>query len=443
MRKPLFKKTGYETLDGIELKGLPQTPGAPAGYGDLASAISGIYKSTGVIKIGARVQAWPLTNGRTAAATFIMQTRPARMRLHLLNVNAAEITGVRAAIAPSANIASPFVPSGTVSALKLISIPATIPAATISTANASVVPAQSTSEWFNPLSLERNDGGDGFIFMLRVFNVPASGNSNLMATGATAATSDPKYKVRTATTGDGDFVTTTGTFTEGGNGPAFWLEVEYEQPTVSLLTVGDSIMAGANSGPAATSSSAYGAAFIAVSNLQGNGKSISFANGGWSGASTHGTSSTQLSDTLSGYLGQFSSYVDSGARPSIAAFCPWSVNNTNPYTSEQARSVSQSIGVFIATCERSKIKPALVTPAPVNGLTEANETARRGFVQQIKDYCSANNVLLIDRDAVYTNYESPTGGYKLPGWCLDNVHPTEAGHLAESVEWEAKLNQVL
>lgn len=40
MRKPLFKKTGYETLDGIELKGLPQTPGAPVGYGDLSENVS-------------------------------------------------------------------------------------------------------------------------------------------------------------------------------------------------------------------------------------------------------------------------------------------------------------------------------------------------------------------------------------------------------------------
>jgi hypothetical protein len=429
--------------DGIALKGLPQTPGYPAGYGSLVGAINGIYKSTGAIKVGARVQAWPIVNGRTSASTFILQGKPARMRLHLLNVNTAEITGVRVAIAPSANIASPFIPSGTVSALKLITIPSTIPAATISAANASVVPSQSTSDWFNPLSLDRDDGGDGYIFMLRVFNTPAAGNSNLMATGATSPTTDPKYKVRTATSGDGDFVTTTGTFNEGGNGPAFWLDVEYEQPTASLFTVGDSIMAGANSGPSATSSSAYGAAFIAVSQLQAEGKTISFANGGWSGASTHGTTSTQLNDVVAGYLGQFMSYVESGARPTIAALCPWSVNNTNPYTSAQESSVKQSIAVFVALCENNKITPSLVTPAPVNGLSEASEAFRRKYVQIIKDYCLYNNVLLIDRDAVYTNYSTPTGGYKLPEWCLDNVHPTELGHIAESVEWASALSRLL
>ncbi len=430
--------------DGIALKGLPQTAGYPDGYGDLASAVNGlvgVYKNRGMIKVGGQVRAAAGVQNFTQATTVILQSRPARVRLHLINVSSSAINGVKASVAPSENITNPFVPSGTVSAFRAFNIATTIPPATILVGTDNVVQSEIVSEWKAVNPLPRADG-DGFILMLRVFQDGTAAVGNRMNVGGSSNTTDEKYKVRTAIAStSGDFTLTSATFTENGFASGFWLEVDYETPTASLLTVGDSIMAGANSGPAATGSTAYGAAFIAVQQLQSEGYKIGFANGGLSGAAVHG-SGTTLPDVVAGYLGNFLNYLEKGARPTIAAFCPWSVNNSGTYIADQAVSVAQSIGVFIAACEQFGVIPALVTPAPRNGLNSTDEGFRRQFVQQIKSYCLNNRCLLIDRDAVYTNYLVDTGGYKLPEWCLDNVHPTEAGHVAESVEWISALKKL-
>ena len=436
--------------DDIILAGLPQTAGAPDGYGDLAgsvnplqSRVGGYYQNYGCVKIGGGGGTNAVATDKTLAATFVLKAKPARVRMHILNSNhLAPVTGVKAAISRSVNASTWYLPSvGLPGFRDFVFASNTIPAAGIATPN--VVPTEIVSEWLNPYAVERTDGGTGWIVMLRVYQDAANIGSRMTFTGTGSLFDFNAFEGRVGVAASaGDFVKTSVVFNDdGASAPLFWLEVDYETPIASVAIVGDSIMQGANSLPQ-TNSACYGAAFLALQRLTASGKPAQLFNAGWSGATTSGNGG-QMNDILSGYLGQFNSFVANGARPTIAAFCPWSVNNLNPYSVSALQATQQCIGTFISICRKNLINPVLVTPAPRNGLTGAEETARRAVVEYIKNYCAQHGILLIDRDFVYTDYSSSTGGYKLPEWCLDNIHPTYAGHLAESSEWESKLNQVL
>lgn len=281
--------------------------------------------------------------------------------------------------------------------------------------------------------------------MLRVFQDATSSGVRMFVGGTndTPQSEFSKYEVVTGLAStNGDFTTTTSVFnSNGAAAPAFWMEVDYETPVATVAIVGDSIMQGSNGDPG-VSSAAYGAAFQALQRLSVSGKSCQLFNAGWSGSPSHGTT-VLMQTVISGHLGQFMSYLASGCRPSIAALNPWSGNNTDRFSESQINSVKQTVGVFASICNQYGIKPVLVTPSPRNGITDAEESQRRIFVNYIKTYCSTNSVPLIDRDGVYTDYSLPVGGYKLAEWCLDGIHPTAAGHAVESVEWERVLNDLI
>lgn len=367
---------------------------------DVAAVVNGLvqedsqisWSTLGCVKIGGGGNFGTDVSDRTLAATFVLARKPARVRLHLLNANpSAPVTGIEATMSRTANVSSGFNPSvGNSGFRNFVFTTNTIPAA-VTGSSAHVVPSEIVSQWLNPYAIDRDDGGSGWILMLRVYQDAANAGAKMNFTGTGSLFDFEKFKGRvglSATTGN--FKNTTTTFNDNGLAcPFFWLEVDYESPVKTLAIIGT---------------------------------------GG------------QISDgTLNGYLGQFQSYVQNGALPTIAAFCPWSVNNLNPYSVSGNQYMRQSLGVFMSICKRNGIIPALVTPAPRNGLTEAEEGARRAVVQYIKDFCSANGVLLIDRDSVYTNYDVGTGGYKNPAWTSDGIHPTEAGFIQESVEWKSKL----
>lgn len=420
---------------------------------DVAAVVNGLvqedsqisWSTLGCVKIGGGGNFGTDVSDRTLAATFVLARKPARVRLHLLNANpSAPVTGIEATMSRTANVSSGFNPSvGNSGFRNFVFTTNTIPAA-VTGSSAHVVPSEIVSQWLNPYAIDRDDGGSGWILMLRVYQDAANAGAKMNFTGTGSLFDFEKFKGRvglSATTGN--FKNTTTTFNDNGLAcPFFWLEVDYESPVKTLAIIGDSIMQGTASAPSPSASAAcYGAPFIAIQEMNGETANNNWQlfNGGWGGASTAGTGG-QISDgTLNGYLGQFQSYVQNGALPTIAAFCPWSVNNLNPYSVSGNQYMRQSLGVFMSICKRNGIIPALVTPAPRNGLTEAEEGARRAVVQYIKDFCSANGVLLIDRDSVYTNYDVGTGGYKNPAWTSDGIHPTEAGFIQESVEWKSKL----
>jgi hypothetical protein len=281
--------------------------------------------------------------------------------------------------------------------------------------------------------------------MVRLYQDAASSGTQMTIGNTTQMTDFTEYQVTCFyAQSNGDFTTSATTMTPNANVQPFFLEVEYETSNCSVAIVGDSIMAGANAGPAATGSNASGAAFKAIKRIYENtGKRVSLFNSAWSGASTTGGSGSTIPSPVRGYYGQFLAYIASGARPNIAAFCPWSVNNTLPYDAGQVSAVADISNRFINLCNEYSIAPMLVTPAPINGITEAQEAVRRQCVSTIKSIAESYGVQVIDRDAVYTNYNSPNGGYKVASWCLDDVHPTNEGHLAESAAWEQVLLQTI
>lgn len=419
------------------------------GYVDLASAVNGsnlpVYRQVGAVKIGGGMGDNALFKDRTRQVNLLLKALPKRIRIHLLNSSTTTgLSGVAASIAPTANLSSAPLPSGGIGAfVPFVFSSTSAPAASGSADNAT--PSAVKSNWLDVSALTRDDGGTGYIFMIRCYQDAASSGTQMTIGNSTQMTDFAQYQVTCHyAQANGNFTTSATTMTANANCQPFFLEVEYEVPVATVAIVGDSIMAGSNAGPAATGSNASGAAFKAIKRItEETGKRVSLFNSGWSGASTTGGSGSTIPSPVRGYYGQFLSYLASGARPTIAAFCPWSVNNALAYDAGQITAVTSISNQFVALCSEYGITPFLVTPAPRNGLTAAEEGVRRQCVQAIKSVAAASGVGLIDRDFVYTNYDSAAGGYKLTEWCLDNVHPTEAGHLVESVEWELKLNQVL
>jgi hypothetical protein len=417
---------------------------ANSSYKSLCLGVSS-YKNLGTVKIGGGMGDNSLFKDRTRQANFLLKALPRRVRIHLLNSSTTTgLSGVAASIAPTANLTSAPLPSGGIGAFVPFVFSSTT-AAAASGAGDNATPSAVKSNWLDVTALPRDDGGTGYIFMIRCYQDASSSGTQMTIGNTTAMTDFALYQVTCHyAQANGNFVTAATTMTTNANCQPFFLEVDYEVPVASVAVIGDSVMAGANSGPAATGSAASGAPFKAIKRItEETAKRVSLFNSGWAGASTTGGSGATIPSPVRGYYGQFLAYISSGARPTAAAFCPWSVNNTLLYDAGQVTAVTSISNQFVALCAEYGITPYLVTPAPRNGITAAEESVRRQCVQAIKGVAAASGVVVIDRDAVYTNYDSPTGGYKFPEWCLDNVHPTDAGHLVESNEWQSKLLQIL
>lgn len=403
------------------------------------------YKNSGAIKVGGGMGDNSLFKDRTRQANILLKAMPKRVRIHLLNSSTTTgLSGVAASIAPTANLMSAPLPSGGIGAFVPFVFPVTTAPAASGTGD-SATPSAVKSNWLDISALPRDDGGSGYIFMVRCYQDAASSGTQMTIGNTTQMTDFSQYQVTCFyAQANGNFTTSATTMTTNANCQPFFLEVDYEIPVASVAIVGDSIMAGANAGPAATGSNALGAAFKAIKRItEETGKRVSLFNSGWSGSSTTGGSGATIPSPVRGYYGQFLAYLASGARPTIAAFCPWSVNNALAYDVGQVTAVTNISNQFIAICVEYGITPFLVTPAPRNGLTAAEEGVRRQCVQAIKSVAAAAGVEIIDRDAVYTNNDLVTGGYKIPEWSIDNVHPTDVGHTLESYEWQQKLLLIL
>lgn len=404
------------------------------------------YSKLGAVKVGGGMSSNALFTDRTRQANILLKAMPKRVRIHLLNSSTTTgLSGVAASIAPTANLSAAPLPSGGVGAFIPFVFTTTTASVASGTAGDSVTPSTVRSNWLDVTPLMRDDGGTGYIFMVRCYQDAVSSGTQMTIGNSTAMTDFNQFQVTChyAQT-NGNFTTSTTTMTVNANMQPFFLECEYEIPVATVAIIGDSVMAGANAGPALTGSAASGAAFKAIKRLtEEKGKRVSLFNSAWSGASTTGGSGSTIPNPVRGYYGQFLSYLSSGARPTVAAFCPWSVNNTLAYDIGQVQAVENICNRFIQLCEEYGIRPLLVTPSPRNGITASEESIRRLCVQAIKNIALTHDVVLVDRDSIYTNYNSDTGGYKLAEWCTDNVHPTDIGHTVESNEWYNKLLEIL
>lgn len=126
---------------------------------DVALAVNGLtnnarlsmHKSQGAVKIGGRLNAAGGSyQNRTLQATFTLRSAPARIRFHFLNCGATAVNGFKASCAVSSNVSNWSVPSGGVGSFQLLSVPSTIPAATVNAGLDSVLPTEIISDWFIP-----------------------------------------------------------------------------------------------------------------------------------------------------------------------------------------------------------------------------------------------------------------------------------------------------
>jgi len=134
------------------------------------------------------------------------------------------------------------------------------------------------------------------------------------------------------------------------------------------------------------------------------------------------------------YVPQGLKYIDEAA-PTYAVVAPWSINDLDAVTAGVEKRILSNMVQWLAACYQYNSKPGFITPAPKNGLTLAEEAVRRTVVETIKEFCTANAVMCIDRDAAMTDYTVATGGYKA-GLFADALHPNYAGYSAELPYWE-------
>lgn len=372
-----------------------------------------------VIKPWGRVEAAAGVLGYTLHLTVLSRTAFSAVRFYFLNNAASAITGVKAACAVSTNNTSACVPTGAWNNITVAgSSSFTIPAAAANGGTASATASYVASDIITLPSVARTDGS-GFILMVREYT-PSAGN-----TTANRANGCDDYSTTTLDSSglqggawNGDGIASPGSFarTITGLGAPVFVELFTglnAQSSPVLLVCGDSTNQGQN---ADLLNYQMGAGRMAA-----NALGIDLMSATYSGATSN-------------------SYVPNGitfmgiARPKVAAICPWSPNDADAFTAGVETRIIAQVAQWVAACYTNGCVPVMVTPTPKNGITSGQETARRTVVTSIKTFCAAHGIPVIDRDAIYTDYTSATGGYKT-GLNSDTLHPNLAGYTAEYVLW--------
>ena len=354
---------------------------------------------------------------QTLHATYEVPFDWIAVRLHVENMAAtAQINCLCAVAVSNDGTVAPTVPSGAWNNVLFggTALHATT-ACTVGAGTNDAVPTDLVSDWLTLPSIPRTDGGTGRILMVRQF-VPLAGNTTGNRAPDVSSLSLGLGVTRLKTWfRSGDCVTTPASFTaptEWTMAPAIWFEFLTAAGQVVLLAAGDSITQGADSSPIIN---VGGAARLT---MEANQATVALCNQGW-------TSSTSAAYYANGLLKL------TATRPSIAALCPWSPNDSDKYTQAGVDRCIRQAMQWVDACQRADAVPALVTPAPVNGLTAGEEGFRRQVVAAVKAICAGGSALLIDRDAVFTDYSSASGGFK-SGLNATTLHPNGTGYAQEA-----------
>lgn len=387
---------------------------------------SGWKKDAGTVRVNAG------SSNTTFHDTFSVERPYHGVQVTMFNADpAAQITGATAAFAPSANIATNFyTPSAGLSALTQFTFPSTvIPVAQglAGSAYQDVILGSLTSytKWVE--SVPRDDGGPGYLAMLRTYCAAGTGVSGNVGVQYT----DMEFQTGNSA---GDKITNGGggvfSFSQASSLAA--VKFLFNEPVTSVMTIGDSTVAGTYADTSSAVTGAQAAVRVACRALSAAGAAVHFINGANSSsvATNAVANATVEPNPLYGYLARFLGYLASGLIPEVAVLQPWSVNNLNKYKTVGLAETNFVIAKFLEACRTYDIVPILMTPCPANGLIASDETGRRAVVALIKSHTQYGWPLLIDRDAYYTDYTSSTGGFKT-GMSGDGIHPTRAWHIAE------------
>jgi hypothetical protein len=391
----------------------------------LPSLVSGAGKRSIVpFKLWGQIQSNAGVLGNTLHATYEVPFDWIAVRVHTENMtSAAQVNSLLALAVSNDGTAAPYAPSGSWNNVLFSGTAAHSTNVAASGAGTNdAVPGDLVSDWLALPSIARTDGGTGRVLMVRQY-APAAGNTTgnrCDITGAAYTLAVTKVKAYFKA---GDCVTTPANFTapsEWGMAPAVWFEFLTAAGVVSLLACGDSTVQGADGGPMPN---VAGAARLASESLYG---SVAFANEGWASQ----TSTAYYANALAKLT---------AIKPSVAAYCPWSPNDTDKYTAAGITRMQQQALQWIEACRVAGVaKNVLLTPDPANGLDSTQEGYRRQIVAWVKSVCAAGLATLGDRDAVYTDYSSATGGFK-SGLNATTLHPNSTGYALEASQVWAPL----
>jgi len=389
---------------------------------------AGMYRKTQVpLKLYGQFQNSAGLLGVTNHITYEVPFDWIALRVHVENMAAtAQIKSLVAVAVSNDGTVAPTAPSGSWNNVLFSGVAAFSSVACTSGAGTdSAITTDITSDWLTLPSIARTDGGTGRVLMLRHY-VPAAGNTTgNRADIASTSLALSVTKVKTYFKA-GDFVTTPAGFTtptEWTMAPTIWFEFLTPSGQISLYAVGDSITQGSDSTPIINIG---GAGRLSFASFNGD---ISYLNQGWA---------SQISSV----------YYQNGlnklaiTKPSVAAFCPWSPNDTDKYTQAGVDRCNRQALQWVQYCVTNQIIPALITPAPVNGLTTGEEGFRRQVVQYVKALCATSVAVLLDRDSVYTDYSSASGGFKA-GLNSTTLHPNGTGYALEGQLWTSVLSNIL
>jgi hypothetical protein len=362
----------------------------------------------------------------TLSTTVVIPVPFHAVRLKFYNLTVTQTVNNTAGIAPSANMTGGVhVATGTPVQVTVATATSWTEAAAVSGGGTvDAVPSETVSDWIACASVPRDDGGAGYLLVVRHFT-PTAGNTTsnrASGLGETAADVNAYGCAARAGTTDGTF-TNWATFSPSVNnlGSCFSLEVMTSAGARVVAQFGDSTFAGQDSYRA----NAGGLTLAAMSVLT-TGTPLSWWNDG------------EASQTSNAYSARALTFLAANPVLDHFAYSPWSSNDTDKYTQAGVDRMTRQTLFVLQECRRLGITPVLATPCPVGGISAANEAFRRQMVAVTKSLAASFGARVVDRDALYTDYSTTSGGW-LAGMNFNTVHPSPAGYLAESALWRAAL----
>lgn len=365
----------------------------------------------------------------TLSGTYLSPVPFSAARLHFYNIGGSQIINCTAGIAASRNMNSNIFAATETPVQVTVGGSSTFtkPAALSNPASANTIWSKVVSDWIPCVSVPRDDGGLGYLLVVRTFD-PSTGNSisnRCPGLGSNAISVNSYAIAAVAASGDFTFSNFNGmTGSINGLGPVVGIELLTSEGSLSIAAFGDSTINGTDS----YFSGASGLTLAGVSSLSVDRTPLTWWNQG------------EASMNSDSYLTLFLDFYKNNYMPNLVAMCPWSPNDSDRYTQS---GITRCTNIAIRFLNEARLRgsnPILVTPCPVNGITESQEGFRRQMVSIIKNLAINFNCELVDRDALYTNYSSASGGF-LPGLNFNTVHPSPAGYQAESALWEKVISE--
>ena len=278
-----------------------------------------------------------------------------------------------------------------------------------------------------PVKCVKRTDGDGYLIMIRVYFTATGNTVGLRTSGTTDLATDSLDRLgfQCGYYNGGNAVATPASFVRNSASlgcPVFVELFTSDNVTPTLLVAGDSIVCGQGGGDASTPTAHQNGTYKQYAKYRG-----------WipmCGAISGSKSPDFIQQAIDKYI--------EPVKPIYAICPPWSINDDDALVAGVEARILCNMARWMEKCDSNFTVPVFLTPAPKNGITQAQETVRRSVVQTVKNFCTTNNVLMIDRDSIWTDYTSATGGYKA-GIYTDDLHPNAAGYTLELALWKTVL----